>query len=90
MSCHWLTDTAVFVADPNRDGAFSVADLWFWGSRLANAPGNAIVDALCTRAPGIARFLELQDPSFATWVSVAVSVLAWTIGVGAIRFALRS
>ncbi|MDX1563651.1 MAG: hypothetical protein R3305_12025 [Gammaproteobacteria bacterium] len=69
--------------DANGDGQATISDVGIWLVDLALWPGNALLDALMTYAPGVATFLELsadnRDGAYVVWASILLWLAALAI-----------
>lgn len=64
------------VLDMNRDGQFTVTDLFYWCFWLFYLPGDVVISVLML-IPGPAAFFELDSQSFGGIGSLLMSALYW-------------
>lgn len=62
--------------DLNRDGQFTITDLFYWCFWLFYLPGDVLISILM-QMPGPAAFFELDGQSFGGIGSLMVSMLYW-------------
>ncbi len=70
-----LSERFRLVADMNRDGAFTISDIWAWFKFVYFAPGDLIAGVLYGSEAG--RFLEINYGSLGGWGSGVVSFFVW-------------
>lgn len=72
-----LAERFRLVADMNRDGAFTISDIWAWFKFAFFAPGDLVVGLLYGTAVG--RFLEIDPGSLSGGGSGFLSFFVWML-----------
>jgi hypothetical protein len=70
-----LTERFRLVADMNRDGVFTISDIWAWFNFVFFAPGDLVIGVLYGTAVG--RFLEISPGSISGVGSGVLSFFVW-------------
>ena len=63
------------LADMNRDGVFTISDIWAWFKFVYFAPGDVVIGVLYGTAIG--RFLEINPGSISGVGSGVLSFFIW-------------
>lgn len=67
--------------DMNADGQFTLSDVWLWIVHVYFLPGDAVLWAALTYAPGLATFLELGPGSYHGLFTAMVSGGVWLVAL---------
>ena len=73
-----------FLKDANRDGIFTISDVWVWLWDFVMLPGNSLIYWIITTLPEVGRFLEISESSYGGLISTSVSLIAWGLVVALI------
>lgn len=75
------SDRWQFSRDMNRDGVFTISDIWLWFQWIFFLPGDALLAATMSNQ-WLATFLEITPLNYGGWLSGIVSAIAWVILLG--------
>jgi len=67
--------------DMNMDGQFTLSDVWLWVVHLYFLPGDLILWAMLTYAPGLAAFLEIGPGSYHGLFTAMVAGGLWLLAI---------
>lgn len=68
-----------FELDANRDGVFSISDIWLNIKWICLAPGDAIIYWLA-KIPDLRTFFELSEASYGNWFSILIGLPIFFVG----------
>lgn len=74
-----LTERWSLLLDMNRDGIFTISDIWSWVSYGFFAPGDGLIFLLLDIFPDGAAFLEYSVTDYGGISSGIISFVAWSI-----------
>lgn len=82
-----LAERFRLVADMNRDGAFTISDIWAWFKYVFFAPGDLVIGLLYGSPAG--RFLEIDLSALNGVGSGVLSFFVWVFVWAVIQNALQ-
>ena len=87
MEKHWdnveewavdpLTERWSFLLDMNRDGVFTISDIWVWVSFVFFAPGDGLIYLVLNSFPDVGTFLEYSVADYGGISSGIISFVVW-------------
>jgi hypothetical protein len=72
-----------FTEDMNRDGSFTITDVFQMLGYAFHAPGDGLIYAVMSYTPRASAFLEISADYYGGFISLVSSLIAWGL-VGAI------